>query len=81
MRLESGCTVSGVGRLVVGTSRSPSSLQALRYGQGLARAHDAVLIPVIAWELPGGDRAQRSGPPYELRKARGNSLASNSGTR
>jgi hypothetical protein len=28
-----------------------------------------VLIPVIAWELPGGDRAQRIGPSYELGKA------------
>jgi len=61
--------VSGVGRLVVGTSGSPGSLQALRYGEGLARAHQAVLIPVIAWELPGGDRGQRIGPSYELGKA------------
>lgn len=59
----------GVGRLIVGTSGSPGSLRALRYGEGLARAHDAVLIPVIAWELPGGDRAQRIGPSYELGKA------------
>ncbi len=59
----------GVGRLIVGTSGSPGSLHALRYGEGLARAHDAVLIPVIAWELPGGDRAQRIGPSYELGKA------------
>ena len=51
----------GVGRLIVGTSGSPGSLNALRYGEVLARAHDAVLIPVIAWELPGGDRAQRIG--------------------
>ena len=59
----------GVGRLIVGTSGSPGSLQALRYGEGLARAHDAVLIPVIAWELPGGDRAHRIGPSYEMGKA------------
>ncbi len=42
----------GVDRLIVGTSGSPGSLQALRYGESLARAHHAVLIPVIAWELP-----------------------------
>ena len=59
----------GVGRLIVGTSGSPGSLRALRYGEGLARAHDAVLIPVIAWELPGGDRAHRIGQSYELGKA------------
>ena len=59
----------GVDRLIVGTSGSPGSLQALRYGESLARAHNAVLIPVIAWELPGGDRAQRIGSSHELGKA------------
>ena len=59
----------GVDRLIVGTSGSPGSLQALRYGEGLARAHHAVLIPVIAWELPGGDRAHRIGSSHELGKA------------
>jgi nucleotide-binding universal stress UspA family protein len=59
----------GVDRLIVGTSGSPGSLQALRYGEGLALAHNAVLIPVIAWELPGGDRAYRIGPAHELGKA------------
>jgi nucleotide-binding universal stress UspA family protein len=57
--------VFDVGRLIVGTSGSPGSLQALRYGECLARAHHAVLIPVIAWEPPGGDRDERirySGP-------------------
>ena len=61
--------MSAVGRLIVGTSGSPGSLQALRYGEGLARAHHAVLIPVIAWELPGGDRAHRIGTSHELGKA------------
>ena len=51
----------GVDRLIVGTSGSPGSLQALRYGEGLARAHDAVLVPVIAWELPGDHRIAPSG--------------------
>ena len=59
----------GISRLVVGASGSPGSLQALRYGEGLARAHDAVLIPVIAWELPGGDRTHRVGGSHELAKA------------
>jgi nucleotide-binding universal stress UspA family protein len=61
--------VSGVGRLIVGTSGSPGSLQALRYGEGLARVHQVALIPVIAWELPGGDRSHRIGPSRELAKA------------
>ena len=56
----------GAGRVLVGTSGSPGSLHALRYGEGLARALDAVLIPVIAWELPGGDRV---GPSGGLRQA------------
>lgn len=59
----------GVDRLIVGTSGSPGSLQALRYGEGLARAHHAVLIPVIAWELPGGDRSHRISGSRELGKA------------
>ncbi len=56
----------GVGRVLVGTSGSPGSLHALRYGEGLACALDAVLIPVIAWELPGGDWV---GPSGDLRQA------------
>lgn len=59
----------GISRLIVGASGSPGSLQALRYGESLARAHDAVLIPVIAWELPGGDRTHRIGGSHELAKA------------
>ena len=50
--------MSGAARLIVGTSGSPGSLHALRYGEALARERNAVLIPVIAWELPGGDRDQ-----------------------
>jgi len=61
--------VFGVGRLIVGASGSPGSLHALRYGEGLARAHDAALIPVIAWELPGGDRAHRIASSRELGQA------------
>lgn len=51
--------MSGVGRVIVGASGSPGSLQALRYAETLARAHDAALIPVIAWEPPGSDRDER----------------------
>jgi nucleotide-binding universal stress UspA family protein len=60
--------VSGVDRLIVGTSGSPGSLQALRYGERMARAHGAVLIPVLAWELPGGDYGERVHPSGELRQ-------------
>jgi nucleotide-binding universal stress UspA family protein len=60
--------VSGVDRLIVGTSGSPGSLQALRYAEGMARAHGAVLIPVLAWELPGGDYGERVHPSGELRQ-------------
>lgn len=56
----------GVGRLIVGTSGSPGSLRALRYAEGLARAHGAVLIPVLAWETPGGDYAVRVRPSGQL---------------
>jgi nucleotide-binding universal stress UspA family protein len=48
--------VSGVGRVIVGASGSPGSLQALRYGEAVARAHHAALVPVLAWTAPGGDR-------------------------
>jgi nucleotide-binding universal stress UspA family protein len=57
-----------VGRLIVGTSGSPGSLHALRYGERLARAHDAVLVPVIAWQPPGGDRSDQIQPSGELRR-------------
>jgi nucleotide-binding universal stress UspA family protein len=59
--------VPGVGRLIAGVSGSPGSLRALRYAEGLARAHGAVLIPVLAWEVPGGDHAERVQPSGDLR--------------
>jgi nucleotide-binding universal stress UspA family protein len=52
----------GVDRVIVGASGSPGSLRALRYAEVLARAHDAPLIPVIAWSPPEGDRAVRPSP-------------------
>lgn len=35
----------------------------------MARAHDAVLIPVMAWEPPGGDRDERIRYSSPLRQA------------
>lgn len=64
-----GTAVFGAGRLIVGTSGSPGSLQALRYGEALARAHGMVLIPVIAWEPAGGDRDERLQNSGYLRQA------------
>ena len=60
--------VPGISRLIVGTSGSPGSLRALRYGEFLARAHHAFLVPVIAWEPPGGERAERIQPSGPLRE-------------
>jgi len=60
--------VSAVRRVITGVSGSPGSLAALRYGVGLARQHDAVLVAVHAWTPPGGDRADRSHPSGHLRQ-------------
>jgi nucleotide-binding universal stress UspA family protein len=60
--------VPGVGRVIVGTSGSPGSLRALRYGEVLARAHHTPLVPVIAWEPPGGAQAGRFQCSDELTK-------------
>ena len=70
----------GIGRLIVGTSGSPGSLHALRYGEVLARAHDAALIPVLAWEIPGDNRG-RIQPASELGGRAGTWPASGSGRR
>ena len=53
-----------VGRVVVGVHGTPGSLQALRFAVGHARAFGATLIPVIAWQPPGGDSAGRHYPPF-----------------
>ena len=60
--------MAGLGRVIVGASGSPGSLRALRYGEVLARAHRAPLVPVIAWETPGGAPAGRVQYADELRK-------------
>ncbi len=55
-------------RIIIGTSGSPGSLQALRYAAGIARDNDATLIPVLAWLPPGGDLADRRYPSAFLRQ-------------
>jgi nucleotide-binding universal stress UspA family protein len=40
----------------------------LRYAEELARAHDATLIPVLAWVPPGGDLAARRSRRSYLRR-------------
>ena len=49
----------GARRIIIGTSGSPGSLQALRYAAGMAQDNDATLVPVLAWLPPGGDFADR----------------------
>ena len=55
-----------VGRVVVGVSGSPNSLQALRQAVGLARHYQAVLVPVLAWIPPGGELAAARWPAPSL---------------
>lgn len=54
--------------IFAGVSGSPGSVQALRYAADLARQHDDILVPVLAWVPPGGDRAERTAPDPELRQ-------------
>ena len=58
-----------IGRLIVGTSGSPGSLHALRYAESLAYSHDAELVPVLAWQPPGGDRDEWIPASAELRRS------------
>jgi nucleotide-binding universal stress UspA family protein len=60
--------VSGIRRVIVGASGSPGSLQALRHAEKLARAFDAILIPILAWVPPGGELADRRTPCGYLRR-------------
>ncbi len=62
--------MSGIRRVIVGASGSPGSLRALRYAEDLARAHDATLIPVLAWVPPGGDLAERRSKEDACRRLR-----------
>ena len=55
-------------RIIIGTSGSPGSLQALRYAAGIVRKNDSILVPVLAWMPPGGDFADRTHPSGHLRQ-------------
>ena len=51
-----------VGRVIVGVDGSPGSLHALRRAVEFSRAWRAPLLPVLAWQPPGGE------PPARLRQ-------------
>ena len=55
-------------RIIAGVSGSPGSVHALRYAADLARQHAAVLVPLLAWVPPDGDRHERRHPCAELRQ-------------
>ncbi len=55
-----------VRRVIVGVSGSPGSLQAFRHAAGLALVHEAALVPVLAWQPPGGELAERHQPSPQL---------------
>jgi nucleotide-binding universal stress UspA family protein len=59
--------LSGIRRIIVGTSGSPGSLPALRSARSLAQRDGALLVAVHAWVPPGGEFAYR-GRPAHLRK-------------
>jgi nucleotide-binding universal stress UspA family protein len=48
-----------VGRVVVGVDCSPGSLEALRFALGQACRLEATLVPVHAWQVPGGEVPSR----------------------
>ena len=56
------------GLIFAGVSGSPGSVHALRYAADLARRHDAILVPLLAWVPPGGDLADRKSPDSQLRQ-------------
>ena len=59
--------MTGTRRVIVGASGSPGSLRALRYAEDVARTRGAILIAVLTWVPPGGDRADRLQPSGYLR--------------
>ncbi|MEU9041604.1 MULTISPECIES: universal stress protein [unclassified Kitasatospora] len=52
----------GAPRVLVGVSGSLGSLAALHRGVAEARARGAELLPVLAWEPPGGEHGYRRSP-------------------
>jgi nucleotide-binding universal stress UspA family protein len=58
----------GVYRIFAGVSGSPGSVHALRHAAGLARYHDAVLVPLLAWVPPGGNLNERNDPSPQVRQ-------------
>ena len=56
------------GLIVTGVNGSPGSVHALRYAADLARRHDAILVPLLAWAPPCGDLAERKNPNPERRQ-------------
>jgi nucleotide-binding universal stress UspA family protein len=60
--------VPAAGLIVAGVSGSPGSVNALRWAADLARRHDAILVPLLAWAPPGGDLAERKNPNRQLRQ-------------
>lgn len=52
-------TAKILGRVVVGVDGSPGSLAALRYALAQARRLETTLIPVLAWQVPGGQAPSR----------------------
>jgi nucleotide-binding universal stress UspA family protein len=59
--------VTAISRVVVGVSGTPGCLPAVRYAAGVAYAHGTPLVPVLAWQPPGGDLAERTHPSPALR--------------
>jgi nucleotide-binding universal stress UspA family protein len=51
-----------IGRVIVGVDSTPGSLEALRFALGQARLLGATLMPVLAWQMPGGEVAARRAP-------------------
>lgn len=57
-----------VTRVVAGTGGSPGSLATLRYAEELARDHNAILVPLLAWEPPCGNQPSSLQHAWYLRQ-------------
>jgi nucleotide-binding universal stress UspA family protein len=60
--------VTAIRRVIVGVSGSPGCLPAVRFAAQVACAHGTPLLPLTAWQPPGGDMAERSHPSPALRE-------------